>query len=1095
MKPATPATTPAPLRLVALFVFLSGAASLGLEMAWSRMLKLVFGSTTLAVTTILVAYMLGLGLGGLLGGRIAHRVRNGVRAYGWLELAVGLYALLVPWALDAAPALHRAVAELGFWPAALVRFAVVLGLLLLPTLAMGATLPLLIQALTRSASASGSGLADRVGLLYGTNTLGAVTGVLGATFLGFRALGLHGTNTTAALLDVVVGALAIWWLAPRVATPDPQAIGADRTVPSHAARDGATSQGWLPVATYGLVGCTALAYEVAWTRGLAMILGSSTYAFATILAGFLAGIALGSLLARRHLDRLRDPRRAYGLGLLALGLTALAVALSFGALPELFLQAFASVGIAGTNLVWLGLGVAFLVMLAPTLVLGALFPLVVRLADEGRDAPGSAVGRVYFANTIGSALGAFLAGFVAIPNLGLPRVLGLAIALNFVAAAIVLATRSKQTREGEAGGSVRSGRPIAALALFGAFAVLLRPPAWDAEALASGVYYRTSVQLDFGLPKEPLAGQPAEDELLFYEEGVNCTVSVHRMADGLVEGGVSMRVNGKTDASLADMSTQVLSGHLPFTIAGAKNNGATLVIGYASGITAGAARLHTARVDVCEIEPAILAASRFFDDYNHRPLEQEGVRLIVDDGRSYLAATDARYDVIVSEPSNPWIAGCANLFTSEFFAVAKRALAKDGCLLQWIQLYGLDPDGLRSVLAALHEHFGYAYGFLFDASSNDLLLIATDTPLTPERLRTFDDLAPQVQDDLRRVRIGSTAELWSLARIGPEELRALADEAPVVNTDDAMLVELNAPWTLYDETEETLELVRARGGGLRSFFAPDTPDSPGARDTLATVLADDEALHVELALAYLLQRAELELAIDLRATLADESPLAGLFDALLAIEEGSGDGRQILAQVRSAAERRPGDFAPAYHLGRLLGEAGAYANAVAELERALSLRPGDLAARHRRAKVLAAMQRGREAYQELDGLLASPLIETEPRLWAEAAVLSGGFGRFEEALERMRRYLVLEPDSPDEWELAALWSERLGLQTEARDARANVAIAERRQVRELHWIARWHERFGTRREARWALGEVLRRDPTNRAAAEDLQRLGGPLPE
>jgi len=684
----------------------------------------------------------------------------------------------------------------------------VLCVLLLPTVLMGATLPVLISGLVRERET----LADRVALFYGMNTLGAVLGVLGVTFISLRTLGLFGTNLAAAGLDIAVGLVALSLASGR------STAAAQAPAPSSATASAGLGR-WDPVLlSYSLVGFTALACEVAWTRGLTLVLGSSTYAFATILAGFLAGIALGSLFLGRRVARIADPLRAYVLGLFGLGLASLGVGFLFQALPDLFLGAFAELGISGANLVWLGLAFSFVVMLAPTLILGALFPLVCRLLADRGHSSAAAVGDVYFANTIGSALGAFTAGFVMIPFLGLQLTMASSIAINFATAALVLLA------------SRRSGVSFAGagLGLAGAVLVVFFPPAWRTDEGALGVYYRTSTRFDFGLPELPLLGAPPS-ELLYYREGLNCTVSVHRPAGGIEEGGISLRINGKTDASLSDMSTQILSGHLPILFGGPVQD--ALVIGYASGITLGAASLHEVEsLDVCEIESAVIEASHWFDEQNHRPLERDEVNLILDDGRSWVASGRAQYDVIISEPSNPWMAGCANLFTAEFFEEVDAALRPGGRLLQWIQLYGMDQEGLTSILAGLHDSFDYTYGFLFNAGSTDLLILASDTPLEPGSLPLWEDLTEAVRRDLSRVRVYSTADLWSLLRFFPEDFASLAEGARYENTDDSMFVELRAPWFLYDETPDTLNMLLETPGGILSCSASSrSPTSTAAR--------------------------------------------------------------------------------------------------------------------------------------------------------------------------------------------------------------------------------------------------------------------------
>ncbi|RKZ06287.1 hypothetical protein DRQ32_11350, partial [bacterium] len=751
---------------IAACLLASGAASLTLEVVWSRLLKLVFGSTTLAISTILVAYMLGLGLGGLLGGRLAARLRNGLRAYGWIEIGIGVYALLVPTLLSLFPLANRLVlGALPFWPAALVRFLLVLIVLLAPTILMGATLPVLVQALVHGRGCP----ARRVGLFYGLNTLGAVCGVFGATFLLFPAVGLRTTNLVGAGTALVIGLVTLLWIAPAYGrvkgSAEIESASLSESVPQP---DG--YRRWDPLLiSYGLVGFTALAYEVCRTRCLTMIFGSSIYAFATILGAFLLGIALGSLIVRLWIDRLRSYLLAYGLGLALLGLTAYGTLLMFRKLPSLLESVFATRGISGGTLVLAGLQASVLVVLAPTFVLGALFPLISRALAGRRPELGRTIGEIYFVNTVGSALGAFLAGFVLIPTLGLRGTLGLCIAINLASAVAILAWRR------QVGGLAR-WVPAGAVAVVAAL-VLLNLPVLSGTWFTDGAYYRPKKTVKLGIEMQPVPGYP-DNETLYYREGVNATVSVHR-----TPSGIDLRINGKTDASLLDMSTQVLLGHLPMLF-GRVPASRALVIGGGSGVTAGAVTLHAPeRIDLVELEPAVLEASRYFDDVNHRPLQHEALHVILDDGRNFLSSTARTYDVITSEPSNPWISGVSNLFTREAFGAARRALRPGGRFLQWIPLYGMDLEIVQSLLLALRAEFPYVYGFRHSSSAGDLLLLATLDELTRADLPVWDSISTVVRRDLEQIGVNSTADLWSMLVLRPEEIDGLIEDATVSNTD------------------------------------------------------------------------------------------------------------------------------------------------------------------------------------------------------------------------------------------------------------------------------------------------------------------------
>ena len=766
----------------------------------------------------------------------------------------------------------------------------------------------------------------------------------------------------------------------------------------------------------------------------------------------------------------------YAAGLGVLGVASLAVVLVLRLLPDVFLRSFASIGISGANLVWLGLGVSFLVMLPPTLILGALFPLVSRIVGTARSRA-RAVGDVYFANTLGSASGAFCAGFLLIPFFGLRVTMAVAVAVNLATAAFVLLSTRTSERDDKR-------NMLAAVALLGAVLVMVFPPSWRRPDFALGAYYRSTAQLDFGLPEVEMPGG-VEDELLYYREGINCTVSVHKSAKGYEEGVLSMRVNGKTDASISDMSTQVLSGHLP-VLFGGEGARRALVIGYASGVTVGSLALSALdAVDVCEIEPAVIEASRWFDPYNHRPLERDDVNLIVNDGRTVLATSRGIYDVVISEPSNPWMSGCANLFTAEFFEEAHAALVPGGRLLQWIQLYGMDEAGLASVLSALHGSFRYAYGFLFDAGSADLLVVATDEPLGVASLPRWERLSQPVRDDLSRVRVFSTADLWSLLALGPEDLARFAQRAPVTNTDDSMFVELRAPWYLYDDTPHTSEALRSVARGI-----------------MPLIEADDDRFDVsdeivgELALSYLGRRLDGGLAAPVYAALEQRGDrvFRAVYEAERGIFEGAPSDPSTMARFDLAVELAPALFAPRYHRGWLLNRLGRYDEAERDLSLAVTLRPDHLEARYERATCLAELGRHKEAYDEIAALLETPLVESEPRLWSVGAYLAGGFGRLGTAIDWGRQYVELEPLSPDVWLLLARWYELIEHPDEQREALASAELAQRGLVRETHWLARWHEHYGTREEAILGLQATLELDPDNELARADLKRLGGTLP-
>jgi spermidine synthase len=938
---------------LAICFFLSGMGSLALEVVWTRQMRLVFGSTTLAASTILVAYMLGLGLGGLVGGRRASRLRDGVHTYGVIEIVIGLYALAVPFLLRLLPELNRTfLAGLDFWTAALCRFVVVLALLLVPTVLMGATLPIVVTALVQREPRIG----ESTGLLYGLNTLGAVAGVFVATFALFPFLGLAWTNAFGALLDVAVGVIAIALVAPQVRAWPVVAPADVAAAPTSAPASDAAPRGahaaygddarathvpaWLLLTVYAVVGFSALLYEVAWTRALAVVLGSSIYAFSSMLGAFLTGIALGALLFRRWVDRTRAPHLLLAGGIALLAVLGLATTLAMPHLPDVFLRYFATPDHAPGRFLAAQVALSMLAMLPPTLVLGGLFPLVTRLvADERRDA-GRAVGRVYFANTIGSASGAFVTGFALIPWLGLRDTLALGVGLDLAAAAALLLIAGRARRFAYAG---------AAAAIAGCVALALVPIPFDRDAFTRGVFKSPDLALDFGVEYLPLE-EVRDRELLYYRDGINATVSVHRGG-----GTLFLRVNGKPDASSRDdMSTQVMLGEVPLLFGPPAKN--VLVIGYASGVTVGSVARHpeVERIDAVEIEPAIVEASRYFDFVSGAPLDDPRVHLILDDARSYLASSGRRWDVIISEPSNPWMSGVSNLFTREFFQTVRGALAPGGRLLQWVQLYAMDPEALRSILAALRAEFPYVYGFANEEGGADLLLLAMDRELTRADLPRWENLPERVRHDLERVGTYSTADLWSLVRLLPADVDALVGEATVVNTDDNLAVELGTPLMLHQDTlTPNWEAFARFPRGVLPLLERD--GEPLDADTLGA-----------LALSYMARRKDPAVAPTLLRTAAQRGPSNAATVAAVTLGravnvDGSFSPENQVATLDDVLARAPQDFEALLLRAQVLLESERHDEALACADAALAVRPDEPRALRVRADALVALERAEVA--------------------------------------------------------------------------------------------------------------------------------------
>jgi spermidine synthase len=817
----TPPTRPrAPLvrriRVPALLqwlILVSGAAALVYQSVWIRQLSLILGSTNYAVGTVLAAFMAGLGTGAFFVGRRADLAARPLALYAALELGIGVVGLVSPFALaqgnDVYASFYRRLHESpGMLTVA--RFAIGFAFVFVPAFLMGGTLP----AATRHLVAEGRAIGPAVGRLYAVNTLGAACGVLLLPYVLLPALGLRNTLLVTALTNLAIAAAAM-----RAA----RAFAVDEAQPRPA--DVGERPRRLPLlVAFFLSGFVALALEVLWNRFFSMYIGSSIYSYAIVLTLYLVGVFVGGLVSERLMAVGRPPDRIF-VGSLLTVLAALAVGVPVMdrvLYPQVVvLSAF---GVGFWSFQAASTAAAALVVLPPTIAFGASFPAVgAALARDAAEA-GRTIGLVYLVNTGGTTLGSVTASFLLIPLLGLRASLNVLVAL--VAASLVLAAGRELRRR------VGFVLTVAGLAVLPSLL-----PGWDLRHMHAGVNNdaRTIMTAwETGVLEEALGGL----QVLDLRDGVDATVSVARYADG----EQALLVNGKGDASDGvDMFTQLVLGYLPLAVRPSAQE--VLVVGMGSGVTLGAVlRSPVARVALVEIAPEVLElGGHHFRHVNRGALDDPRVAVHVEDGRNFIAFGDDQYDVIISEPSNPWMTGVANLFTTEFFAQVRTRLRPGGLLAQWFHHYGMALDDVRSLLFTVRRHFPYVYVFAFHHTidvAGDMILLAADAPV---------DFAPalaalergMVADDLRRFGMNGPASLAHGYVLGPGSLEAFVEGA-TVNSDDHPRIELNAPRNVLRDTAfDNLEaLVTASQGAVLPASAGADSAGPrlargpaGARDT------------------------------------------------------------------------------------------------------------------------------------------------------------------------------------------------------------------------------------------------------------------------
>lgn len=764
---------------LSMLLFVSGATGLVYEVVWSKVLSDVLGNSGQAHAIVLATFMGGLALGAFLFGGLADRLQRPLALYGFIEVGVGLYALVFPQVQAALgnaffslasgmPDSSRAIARLAFAALALLP----------PTIAMGGTMPAMLKHATRADPSIRAALAH----LYALNSLGAALGAWVAGTVWIPNAGLSATTRAAGAVNLLVGAVSLW-LARRALPRSELVELQDVSAESYGARS-------VGVALFGLgvSGFCAMLFETGWIRLVTLTVGGSTYAFTWIVTAFVLGIALGSLWISRRPEG--DSLRLFGSLQAALVIVICATLPAYLRVPWVFLKVRHMLSrTAEAFPAWQGVlfFLSLLVMLAPTFVMGAAFPVGARVVARARDSLGRRVGVVWAVNTAGTVLGALLGGLWLLPALGLEALFTIGLALTTLAAGLSLAS---------AGESRLRFSPV--LAAGAAFAIYLASFGGWAPVLARLSPFRANpreARLD---SHEAYLRQYVEALAMdFVRDDAFATVFVGHAVKNPAHR--FLLVNGKPDASTGegDQVTQTMLGQLgPLLVRSEAKK--VMVVGAGAGVTVGAALTHPIdRLDLVEISPGVLEAARLFSDLNHGALDDPRTRVHLDDARTFLSLSRDEYDVIISEPSNPWVAGISSLFTREFFEIVDKRLAPGGVLVQWIHTYEMSDDLVRLVLRTLRSRFAHVTAW--QGGEGDLLLLASREPLAVD----FTELArrvelPRVKEDLAHVNVSGADGVLALQMMSGDHTARFAGEG-ALNRDDFNLLEYRAPEAFFTE--------------------------------------------------------------------------------------------------------------------------------------------------------------------------------------------------------------------------------------------------------------------------------------------------------
>jgi spermidine synthase len=721
----------------------SGFAGLIYQSVWSHYLKLFLGHAAYAQTLVLAIFMGGMAIGAWGVSRFTQRIGNLLVAYAIAELGIGMLAIAfhrvflgaTGWAFDTVlPALGGSGVDAFKWTLA--------SLLILPaSILLGTTFPLMSAGVIRRYPDVGG---RALSMLYFTNSFGAAFGVLASGFYLIDTAGLPGTILVAGVANVLLAAI-VWLLTRRMPSQAPQPVAAAHGA-GGAGREFARTILILAFAT----GAASFIYEITWIRMLTLALGASTHSFEVMLAAFILAMSLGSFWFRNRIANLRNDMHWLAGLLVAKAFFAAWAVWIYGDVLDFIRWVMAATSRTDGGYVlttFSGFLASMLVMFPAAFCAGMTLPLATH-ALTSRGYGEASIGRVYGANTAGCILGAILATHVGMELAGVKGLTGIGAALDVAVGVLVLVVAGAlRTRMAAAAGVVAA----AGVALFSAAHL-------DTLRMSSGVYR---------------LGQfisPERSHMRFYRDGKTATISVVDVATMR-----SIRTNGKADASLQmdpaqpalpDEYTMVLAAALPLALKPQVRDVAN--IGFGSGLTT-----HTllgspaiAHLDTIEIERMMIEGARLYSPRNDRAFSDPRNQFHVEDAKTFFAAHARRYDLIVSEPSNPWVSGTATLFSEEFYGQMRRYLNSDGLLVQWVQAYEINVPLLSTIFVALGKHFG---DYAVYRTGVDLLVIATPAARLPQpsaQALSFPGLAQDLQrlgirglGDFEAMRVGGRAAL------------------------------------------------------------------------------------------------------------------------------------------------------------------------------------------------------------------------------------------------------------------------------------------------------------------------------------------------
>lgn len=764
------------LKIIYLLFFLSGISGLIYEVVWTRMLTYLFGATIYAVTTVLSAYMGGLALGSFIFGKIADKNKNNLRLYGVLEVIIGVCAIILPFALKLLHPIYSFIYsnfQASFTTLSLLRFSLTFCILLVPTTMMGATLPVLSKFLARKKDTLGF----NIGILYALNTTGAVVGCFASGFFLIEETGIRGAVLIAAVINFLVGAAAVILAkghdSSKISEHDDTEIKDEvsKVINGTDSIGAIYSTGILKVVliAYFFSGFVSLAYQVVWSRALVFTfdtLKNTTYSFTAMLTVFLIGLALGSAVSSKIIDKFKNPLRVFSLIQILIGLLGILSFLLIFKVTYSF-QLFDEFNKDG-NLIWTNavlnvFAKTFISIFIPTFMMGMGFPIAAKISVRTMRSLGKNIGNLYSFNTVGAIFGSFLCGFFIIPYLGIAVGISLLASINIIMG-IILLCFDPQTKS-----EIKTSA-----AFFGILVIVI-------------LFFRTPQHAKFQDLTE-------EERCLFYKEGPLATVSV-------VQNGLGYKLLNVDNVGVAGTDPILLTdqkslAHYPMLLLKDPKN--VLTVGFGSGGASYSYTLYDSleNIHCAEICDTVLSAAPYLLESNHGVLKSGDKRykIIFDDVRSYLNFTKMKYDVIATDCTDLRYKTNANLYDYEYFKICKEKLTDDGMVCVWMPLAGLSDEAFRVALRTFYKVFNHmSVWYINNTQTHYILLIGTPKPLKIDYALLKEKMKnDKVYKDLEEIYLNNPEKLVSCFITDETKLDDFL-KGNIINTENHPYLEFESP--------------------------------------------------------------------------------------------------------------------------------------------------------------------------------------------------------------------------------------------------------------------------------------------------------------